>query len=60
MSGGCKCGCKGERSGSSAMELLKERFVKGEIDRAEFEDKRAVISEPSDKSSAQVTKESCC
>ena len=39
---------------------LEERFVKGEIDKAEFEEKRAVISEPRDEASAQVSKKGCC
>jgi hypothetical protein len=60
MSSGCKCGCKGEHGGSSAMELLKERFVKGEIEKAEFDEKRAVIAEPRDEASAQVSKKGCC
>jgi hypothetical protein len=40
------------------MELLKERFVRGEIDKAEFEDKRQAISEPHGE--AKADKEACC
>jgi uncharacterized membrane protein len=36
---------RGRRESSAAMEILKERFARGEIEKAEFEDKRRIIED---------------
>jgi putative membrane protein len=40
--GGCPC-CGGHCHGRAALDILDERFAKGEIDKAEFEEKRKLL-----------------
>jgi uncharacterized membrane protein len=44
---GCCCDGTQEnaKTSSSAVEILAERFARGEIDKAEFEEKRQVLQE---------------
>jgi uncharacterized membrane protein len=51
---------KVERGPSPAIEILMERFAKGEIDKAEFEEKRQILSEASAKAPATAAGKGCC
>lgn len=62
---GC-CGGKpteaAKRETSSALNILKERFARGEIDKAEFEERRQVLSAPLGEAASRVddSKGCCC
>ena len=51
-----------KRETSSALDTLKERFARGEIDKAEFEERRQVLSAPLGETASRVddSKGCCC
>ena len=64
-----ECGCCGGPQGSakkaegssSALEILAERFARGEIDKAELEEKRQIIAGLRDESNAAAgSRKGCC
>ena len=52
MTDGCCCGTQTEAAKQPALEFLKERFAKGEIDKAEFDERRQVLSNATKETSA--------
>jgi predicted Zn-dependent peptidase len=58
---GCCGGSQGSKTSTPALEILAERFARGEIDKAEFEERRQVIAGAWEAAkSAAGNKKGCC
>ena len=62
MTDGCCCGAQTEAAKQPALEILKVRFAKGEIDKPEFEERRQVLSNATQEAPAAAANKGkgCC
>ena len=59
--GGSQAGATSRATSSAALEILAERFARGEIDKVEFEEKWQIIAGLREVApSARSTKNCCC
>jgi hypothetical protein len=61
---GCCCRAQGGAStieiSSSALGILAERFARGEIDKAEFQEKRQIIAGLRETTNSAASRTGCC
>jgi hypothetical protein len=62
MMDGCCCGTQTDAAKQPALEILKERFARGEIDKADFEERRQVLSNATQETPATAVNKGkgCC
>jgi Short C-terminal domain len=62
MTDGCCCSTQTEAAKQPALEILKVRFARGEIDKAEFEERHQVLSNatPETPAAAANKGKGCC